>query len=584
EARWQLANHVDVADDLNNLSNLYGTTASREVLWGALVNMSYLPSIDHQINFNYMHNQSGISTARYLEGAIPKDDINLVFQTRVAGYKQRSLDAFQLKGDHDFGLLKMDWTGAYTISSQDEPDLRFFSNDFTRDDTLFDIQPNLYTAPSRYFRRMDENNADLRVNFELPFQQWSDLQAKFKFGGAFTRKDRNFTEFRYEFENGTPGLLSYEGDEEAYWAEDNIGVIATDPNGLFLFGNYANNATERRNNYTGLQNVIAGYAMVELPLTRTLRFVGGTRMETTDILVQSRDQAIEAGELNNVDLLPSANLIYTINGDSVKNIMNIRGSYARTIARPTFRELAPYASFDFVGDFVLVGSANLERTLIDNFDLRWELFPTTRELISVGAFYKKFQNPIERVINPIAQNVELNYRNVPQAQLFGVEFEFRKNLGFISPLFDNFRASGNLSLIKSQLDINPQELSQIHALNPYAEPTREMFNQSPYTANAELAYIHDTLGITSAVNFSVFGPRISAVSLGGTPNVYEQPRPSLDFSVGKTFKNGLGIRIRARNLLNPEYRQIHTFKGEEFTYNSYRIGRTFSFGVSYTIQ
>ena len=74
---------------------------------------------------------------------------------------------------------------------------------------------------------------------------------------------------------------------------------------------------------------------------------------------------------------------------------------------------------------VLIGNPDLQRTLIDNLDLRWELYPSTSELVSVSAFYKNFTNPIELVINPMAANIEGNYRNVPNASLVGVEFEFR---------------------------------------------------------------------------------------------------------------------------------------------------------------
>ena len=48
--------------------------------------------------------------------------------------------------------------------------------------------------------------------------------------------------------------------------------------------------------------------------------------------------------------------------------MNLRASYGRTLARPTFRELAPFASFSFVGGFTFIGNAELERTLINNYD------------------------------------------------------------------------------------------------------------------------------------------------------------------------------------------------------------------------
>lgn len=582
QGRWVLSDNVDQTTQLSPQVTLSGINAIREVLWGGLVNLSYLPHLNHQFSVNYLHNQSGNSSAAYMMGGLQKDDPNLVFETRVSSYTQRAMDALQFKGDHKFGILKADWIASYTLSRQDEPDLRFFSNDYTRDDSIYDIQRNLYTAPSRYFRKMSENNLDAKLNFTLPFKQWSGLASSLKFGGAYTYKDRTFFERRYEFVNGSNGTIQYNGDEAAYWAPENMGVIGTDQNGLYRYGIYVSDASELRNNYTGTQGIAAGYAMVELPIIKPLRFVGGARLEKTDILLVSKDPQLEQGMLDNMDILPSANLIYSLRQDAVKNIMNVRLSYARTLARPVFRELAPYASFDFVGDIVLVGNPNLERTLIDNFDLRWELFPTTSELVSVSAFYKDFTNPIELVINPMAANLEGNFRNVAAAQVYGLEFEFRKNLGFITPMLKNFRAGGNLTLIRSQQTIAPDELAQIRALNPYAEEAREMFGQSPYTVNGELAYVNDSIGLNVSANFNVFGARISAVSRGGTPNVYEMPRPTLDMAASQQIFKRVSVSVKARNLLDPTFRRVHTFKGQEFVYSSYRLGRSFSLGLGYT--
>ena len=584
EGRWQLTSNIDQSNGLNKQMYLNGSQASREVLWGALVNFSYLASLNHQFSFNYLHNQSGNSSARFMQGDIPRDDPRIVFQTRVTSYTERALDMFQLKGDHTFGKLKADWIGAYSFSSQNEPDLRFFSNDFTKEDSVYDIQRALYSAPSRYFRTMKENNIDGKLNFTLPFKQWAGEEAKFRFGGAYTYKDRKFFERRFDFSNGSPDVIQYNGNPAEYFAPENMGVIGTDANGLYQYGIYVNDASELRNSYTGNQNIMATYAMVELPLMKKLRLVTGARLETTDILLTSKDPNQAPGQLDNLDVLPSLNFIYALSKpDAMRNIMNLRASYARTLARPVFRELAPFASFDFVGDMVLVGNPDLQRTQIDNFDFRWELFPTTRELISVSAFYKDFTNPIELVINPIAANIEGNYRNVPEAQLFGLEFEFRKSLSFISEGLKNFRASGNLTLIKSQLDINEGELQQIRSLNPEAAATRPMFGQSPYSVNGEISYVNDSLGLNTGINFNMFGPRIAAVSRGGTPNIYEQPRPTLDFSIGKAIGNW-SIRLRARNLFDPKFEKVQTLKDVDYIFSSYRIGRTFSLGLSYTIR
>ena len=593
-AYYKLTEGTNTATNLVPDFNFYNDNlASREALWGGLLSASYLIAQDHQIRANYLHNQNGQSIGRYMAGVKPSDDPNLIIENRMTGYKQRQLDAFQLSGIHTFnsekedpgniGPLTFEWIGSYTRTSQIEPDLRFFSSDMTitGTDTVYDVQPNLYPVPTRYFRDMSQNNFDFKTHFTLPFVQWSNQEGKIKFGSSALNKSRRFNEQRYDFRIGS-NTTQYNGNPADYFAPSNIGVVDT-ANGLYLYGLYLDDATELRNSYRGDQNVLAGYGMVELPLNRRLRLITGARYEKTTINVASVDPSETPAAIDNGDLLPSASLIYALNQDSTNNIMNFRGSYSRTLARPTFRELATFASFDFLGGLILVGNPDLERTRIDNFDLRWELFPTTRELISVSAFYKNFENSIERVFNTAAQNDELTFRNVPSAQLYGVEFEFRKSLEFLTPALSNFRASGNVVLIKSQVDIDSQQLDLIRELDPTASPTRAMFGQSPYSVNGELAYVNDSIGLNASANFNVFGPRISNVSRGATPNVVEQPRPTLDVSIAKSF-GPLSIRFRARNLFNPLFEQTQTLKGQDFVFRSYRVGRTFSLGISYTFE
>jgi len=603
-ARWDIIGDSS-SSVLTPNRQLMDTRASREVLWGGLVNLSYLLADDHQIRFNVLRNQSGASEGRYLVGRIPEDAADLNFETRTVGYRQRSMNAFQLMGDHTFSKdiqnedksnrysdLKMDWVAAYTLTAQDEPDLSFFSNDFTvqNGDTLYDIQPSIYTAPARYFREMNQNNLDAKINFELPFEANSGAEGRFKWGASAVSKSRTFRENRYDFRQGpnaqtyNNNTSYYNGNPADYFAEDNLGVIGTDPNGAYLYGVYMVDATEIQNSYNGEQNVFSGYGMVDWPLIRRMRLITGARFERTDIEVASLDSDLEKGILQNNDLLPSANLIYSINSDSVKNIMNLRASYNRTLARPTFRELAPFASFAFIGDFVLVGNENLERTLIDNFDVRWELFPTTAEIVSIGAFYKNFTNPIERVFNTAAQNDELSFRNVDNASLYGLEFEVRKKLGFISRSLENFRASGNLVLIQSQVDISEGEMERIQLFRPNAANTRQMFGQSPYSVNAELAYVNDSIGLNTSLNFNVFGERIASVSSSGAPNIIEKPRPALDFSIAKQLGDQVSIKFKARNLLNPEYRQAQTLDGIDYDFQNYTVGRTYSMQIAYTFR
>lgn len=563
------------------------TRATDEVLWGGLIKLSYKPSDKHKISFNYMHNQSGESSVQFLQGAIPEDAPDLFYQTRVMGYTERALDAYQLQGAHVFGKLKFDWIGSMTQSSQEQPDLRFFSTDYTLrqdGDTIFDIQPNLYPAPSRFFRELDEQNLDFKGHFELPFQQWSDLEAKVKFGGAYTTKDRDFAELRYEL-SSEASTVPYNGDVEAFLSLENTGVVNVDTFQFqgqqflqYQYGNVYRDASEDRNKYTGTQTISAGYAMIELPIATRLKLVTGARLETTFAETVSGDSAVASGVLDLLDVLPSANLIF----NATEN-MNVRVNYSRTLARPTFREFSPFVSFDFAGDFLLSGNPDLTRTLIDNYDLRWEWFPTLTELFSVSFFYKEFTNPIEKVIPVQAATTEFTYRNIESALVYGTEIEFKKNFAFISPKLEYLTLGGNVSLIQSEVEIPDDIFAKIASVDPFRPQTRPLYGQSPYSLNMELAYVNPVSGTTVSTSFNQFGPRISLVG-GINPDVYEQPRGLLNVSFSQRLPKGFSVRVRANNLLNPEYRQTMTYEGVEYDFQRYTVGRSFSIGLSYTVN
>ena len=602
EARWNNTSSAKdgiIANSLNNELDLSGPMGEREVLWGGLVKLSFKPFLNHKLSFNYMRNQSGTSRTRFLQGAYPNADVDLILQTRSISYLERNMNVFQLEGDHVFGeseklfgQLKMDWIGSLTYSGQDEPDLRYFSNEFrvggpNRQDTLYDIdQSGIYTAPARFYRSMTEENRDFKLNFELPFKQWNDLSASIKFGGAYTYKQRNFDETRYVMSFGSK-TQNYNGNPADYFSSGNLGIVDTfdapDPYpDRFDMGLYYQDASENRNDYTGEQTVMAFYLMTELPLSARLKMVTGVRYEDTDIRTVSMDETVDKGVIDLQDFLPALNFIFT-----AKENMNFRAGYTRTLARPTFREFAPFASFDFDGDFLLVGNPNLQRTLIDNADLRWEWYPSFSELISASIFYKNFQNPIERILDPRAQNPQYEFRNVDNGVAYGVEFELRKNFGFISEKLSKLELGANLALIQSRIDIDTLEYANIAAVDPARPNRRPMFGQSPYSANAELAYVdNEKAGLQASLSFNIFGPRIAIVG-GSNPDVYEQPRGLLNFSLSKKFQ-WFSVRFRANNLLNPAYKLTQEFNPEgvtndPFVFRSYRLGRSYSIGLSFSL-
>lgn len=591
--RYFLPGNAQVEKYLDTTYHFNDIKSTESVLWGGLANISYKLNDRNKIGINLMRNQSTDESTRYQQGLFPSasgsQNPDFQLQLRSMMYTERSLNSGQLKGDHAIGTgknpVKIDWIASYTKSTQDEPDLRFFNNvrnEMPDGSYVYDPYSNNITPPSRYFRYMDENNLDVKLNVEVPFNNWG-LVSKIKFGGAYLTKERNFTERVFQFRAANPSALPFNGNPDDFFAEENLGIINQEGN-RYEFGLFVREE-QATGTYLGEESVPAGYAMVDFQITNKLKVATGVRFEQTDIYLENADTLIDASRrtssLKRDDFLPAANVTYQLKKD-----MNLRFGYGRTIARPTFRELANYVTFDFAGDNIDRGNPNLERTVIDNLDLRWEVFPKSGELISISAFYKKFKNPIERAVNPLTTDLALErqFRNVDEANVYGLEFEVRKNLDFITQALDDFKLGANITVLKSEVDINEGELALIRNNDPEASDKRPMYGQAPYIVNSYLSYDNSESGITANVNFNVSGERLSIVGVGGTPNVFERPVNMLDASVGKSFANGISVRLKAQNLLDAEYKFSQEFKNKDYVFQSYKIGRTFSLSLSYLIH
>ena len=577
------------SEKLNNDFLFTDQRGADEVLWGAMVNASYKPHPKHELGFNYMNNRSGESTARYQFGEFPRDlGEESTYETRTLQYVSREMDSYQARGKHvlpgDNGL-KIEWSGSLVNALQDEPDLRFFTNHYTTFErngetkTSYSISPALYPVPTRYFRTMEEDARSGSLDASLPFRQWRGLSAQLKAGGSMERKARAFRERRFEFQQDD---IRYDGDPATFFGPGQVGISEdASTERFFRFGNYIFDASALSGNYDGEQDIMAGYVMLDMPLTRNLRAIGGLRLETTDMTVASADASLDQGVIDTRDLLPSMNLVY-----EVRKNMNVRLAQGRTLARPNFREIAPYASFNFIGDYIYLGNPNIERALIDNYDMRWEWFTRPGEILAVSGFYKYFRNPIERAINPraAASTPNVQFQNTDHAAVYGVEIEVRKNLDQLAGFLRFVQAGANVSFVRSRVAIETNELELIRALRPDAADTRPLQGQSPYVVNLDMTYDNPKIGAAVSAYYNVFGRRLDRVASGGTPNIFEQPRHIVDVTVKQDLWFNFGIKGSVKNLLDQKTVFSHTFNGADFIAESYAFGRSFSLGLSYAID
>jgi TonB-dependent receptor len=342
-------------------------------------------------------------------------------------------------------------------------------------------------------------------------------------------------------------------------------------------------------NYRADQQVYATYAMLDLPFVRWFRIVGGARFEANDVdvrpynvftgedILELSEGVSARGRLRDRDILPSLGLIF-----SPTDKMNVRFSGTRTVARPEFRELAPFAFTDFVGGVDVIGNPELVRSSIWNADFRWEWFPSASEVVAASAFYKHFADPIEQVIVPRSTQV-LTYRNARAANLVGAEIEFRKNLEFVWKKLSHVSVGANAAYSYSRVGLRPScvptadEPCDPNETDISTSRSRPLQGQSPIVANAFIDYDNRKSGTTARLMYNVVGRKIAYVGAQSLPDVYEQPWHQVDLNVTQRLYKGLYMRAAGLNLVDAR----RWYKQGNEVWRSWRRGAQFWLGFGY---
>ena len=573
------------ANELNVDFDLVDNNGKEEVSWSGMGSLAYKIHPLHELSLQVMRSQVTDHEGRIQQGIFPKNSPETVtFETFSVRFTERFVTSYQARGEHvllPLGKLKADWLVSIANTEQDEPDLRFFFDQFIErtpgdpSSRVFDLVLGSSNAspPTRLFRTMAEENREVAVNLELPVKL-KGRSGAIKAGGSILEKDRAFRERKFDYVAGVNTFSGFNGDVNAYFGPENLGLVGMDSHGRLQFGNTIRDNTIISNNFDGDLTTNAAYAMVDVPVTRRLRLITGVRLEDTDMEIVSFDTTKAPGTLDDTDWLPSVNLVYGLGND-----MNLRAAVTRTLARPTFREKAPFSAFDFAGGRVTAGNPDLQRSLITNYDLRWEWFLRPGELVSVSGFFKHIQDPIERVI--VSNNNQETFQNVGKAEILGAEFEARKRLDFISQRLSTLLLSTNLALIDSETDVPEREKEFATGFD--IGDTRPFQGQASFVFNAVLAWDIPRYDMSASMAYNRLGKRLTNVSIGGTPNIFEFGRNDLNATVSKTFVGNVSVSFAVNNIFDDDYLTAHELGGERFVATRYRLGRTFKLGVSYGI-
>ncbi len=571
-----------------------GSEGAESTSLGGIFSLATKLNTFNTISFDYTYSNDASINALDMEGIWPAAVSGAhLFQSRSVGFTQRTLSNYQLKGTHVFpgwNKAEIHWLGGYVTSSQYEPDTRVFAN-LVREPNIYSMNDSEGQLPFHFFRDLNDVQYNGKLDLELPVGKKG--QHKIKAGVFGSKKEREFDEYRFQLSlTGVSNTDLYttfreaEGNFDQFFNPNNFGILGAAANGNYLIGNWYENQSRPTNFYSGHEQVLAAYGMGVFQLASKLKLIGGLRVEKTDFEVASEDTNREPGVIDELDFLPSLNLIYALNDNS-----NLRLSGSQTLARPNMRELAPFESFDLVGGFLILGNPDLERTTIRNFDIRYEFFPKGGEIFAVSAFFKDFTNPIQKQLVPVASGGQYKYVNVDKGELAGVELEFRKELGFISPSLERFKFSTNFTYTYSKVDLTDEEYETFSKINPDLKSWRPFQAQSPYIVNMNLTYSNPERQFEVSAYANAFGRRLFANGFGGAPDVYEVygkedtavPTPDLNLMISKTIFKNLNISLKGENLLDYKVIRNQEFKGNYFTTEAYSIGSSYTLALKYSL-
>lgn len=555
--------------DTTALLNYSGRTSNYFVLSGGLLNINYKLGENSKLSFKNTTSISSDDNTRYYEG-FTRSIADLDKKIYVTDFIQRGLYSGQLSGSHyihNASKMNINWYISYSESERNEPDTKstFYQRETGTEDPYF---APLSTIPNanvgeRFYSSLSDINRNLGVNFDMNFLNLKENQrTKMKFGFLGVGTDRNFNARNFAPVNAGSFLIGFQPIEEIFRPEN------MDSTKLYYV-----ETTDLSDKYTASEDLYAGYLMFDIPVNK-LKIIAGLRYEYDELklnsYVRNTQTPVNVFQTNN-DLLPSINLSYSLNEKT-----NLRASFSQTVSRPELREIAPFAYIDFVTQGLLSGNPYLEESLIQNYDLRYELFPDAGEIVSLSLFYKHFDQPIERVIVPTltTQIPSYTFANaIGGADNYGIEIELRKKLGFLSDYLKDVTMNGNLTLVNSKVNLEGLQT----AAN---ELTRRLQGQSPYTFNFGLYYDNYDFGLSSSLILNIYGDKISEVGKSGFSDVIETGRDVLDFSLIKTFLKNFEAKITARDLLNQDfvYTQDFILNGQTIT----KSVKTITAGTSYT--
>lgn len=596
---------------------------------------------DNRIQFDGLYVRSGIDTAylqrndirlndslQYVGGENPTLDTLFFFQGNES-YRERTLNAFQVSGEHELqaaGGLRVDWAAQSAKASQkDTPFIETrFASELADPFANYILSRNTAAPTALTSSWLDnvESQDAARVDFALPRELFAERESTLDFGVATDSSSRE-----------VEGVTDFRQPGNDVIADDYVTLYRDFISG----GNFSATSSAYPLSSQAQRDIDAVHLGASLAATKHVKLVGGARMErfalssaggarwgnltsnnfySTEIAAGFGDllgtsdldgaQFLTPGsvdplrdpdgdsiipvssEYKKTDVLPAAGLVFDLPAK-----LTARVAYSQTKGRPSPREISPFFNRSLETQNLVIGNPSITPSTVDNYDLRLEWAPNAQDFAAVSLFHKQVARPIEKVIlTTVAGDVETWLNNPGAADLYGVELEIRHGLGRWTEALEEFSVGGNFTYIDAEVDEIPVALQSAAA--DFADPTkmqrsRRLYDQPEHIANADLTWRRERWG-TSAT-FAAYAISDVLVASGLTNaisvesanfDLYQRGYVRCDFIFTQRLSETFKLKFSVKNVFDPVLGTIYDREalGRVVERNAYRAGRDLSLSIS----
>ena len=532
---------------------------AQELKLAALGHIGYTLRRHDRIGYTFFYARNATDTYQRREG-IDAEDHELTGSNNITHIY--SLQNHQLDGVHSFGgreQWELTWGGSYSKTGSEEPDRRqvmYIKND-NGALSLFKLNRQ---ETMRYFGSLDEEewNGNLAMRWK-----WNENNF-LKLGVNYKNKSRDYkaTRFYYNLNKIDPVITDIY-DTDGFLNQENI----ADGNVV------VQRVMQPKDSYRAGNEIYSGYLLTDFYPVPSLLVNLGVRYEISrqwvDYATDGGDWYAERRNLDKNDLFPTLNLKYTVNDAN-----SIHFSASRTVTRPSFIEMAPFLYQESYGSAQIRGNNELQNGYNYNFDLRYEHFGKNGDMISLTAYFKYLDSPIERIQALQGGATLHSFQNADNGMAGGMEVELRKQL------MKDLRLGANISYMYTNVKL-PEG-------GAYTNKERPLQGASPILANADLTYsprFGEERQLNLALLYNLQGSRIHAVGVSKLGDIKQQTLHTLNFSAGYDINSHFSLKLQVNDLLNRAviFKQEVPSTGEEVEVERYKKGANFEIGFSYKL-